>query len=184
MALNTYVALADIRMNHWEADRQLVTRIASAMDSLTDDIPHLISGFYRHVEYNRSLESVGSDFDNLSARERLARIKGMTDPLMELGAAEHLQYALANMKRFNVARVRAANWEPYHKWEGFARELVILFHKTFLGQKKAAGYRFVQHVVTNITGEKPTFEAIQTYLKRDRPISPRRRKVVGKASKP
>jgi hypothetical protein len=60
---------------------------------------------------------------------------------------------------------------PIEGWTWFAQHLQMVFHHTLPEVSKAAGYRFIAAVTPDITGEAPTYSAVETQLKKNRPVN-------------
>jgi hypothetical protein len=57
---------------------------------------------------------------------------------------------------------------PTETWMDIAQSLDTMFNDALGGQPRKATYRFIRSVVPDITGENPTFLAIETAFKRNR----------------
>ncbi len=56
-------------------------------------------------------------------------------------------------------------------WEDFAEELQKQFINAFPDRSKAASYRFIEAITPDITGENPTFLAIESAFKKGRLVN-------------
>jgi hypothetical protein len=64
------------------------------------------------------------------------------------------------------------------RWEQYARDLIALFRQALPASSKESGYRFLVAIMPDITGETPTFDAVKTHLKKDRPVKPAKSRPV------
>jgi hypothetical protein len=54
---------------------------------------------------------------------------------------------------------------------GCARSLEMFFHAYLPGHTKAAGYRFIQAISPHITHDNPTYQAVESHLKKRRDVN-------------
>jgi hypothetical protein len=62
------------------------------------------------------------------------------------------------------------------KWESYADVLIKFFKRRLPDRPTADRYRFVVAMAPIITGDKPTWEAVRSFVMRKRPVSARERK--------
>jgi hypothetical protein len=139
----------------WREEQEQRQRIATAISVLTEILPAerenyaaTIGGFERWSMMDDAAEARAdlAAFDALVTAARAARERGL--PL-----ALNTMIALS---------------QSTERWKDFAEELQAIFHSALPSQGKAAAYRFIVAVTPAITGEHPSFEAVQTPLKKKR----------------
>jgi hypothetical protein len=84
----------------------------------------------------------------------------------------------ALVKAASVARERGLPLAPMialsmriERWRHFAEHLQKVIRHVLPQASKAASYRFIAAVTPDITGEKPTYEAVRSQLMRNRPVN-------------
>jgi hypothetical protein len=58
--------------------------------------------------------------------------------------------------------------KPTERWKDFAEDLRVIFGHALPGRPKAAAYRFIMAVTPAITGQHPTFQAVEAPFKKKR----------------
>lgn len=60
---------------------------------------------------------------------------------------------------------------PPNHWQHFAQEMVTGFKSLLPKRSNAAAYRFVVEITPKVTGEHPTFQAVESQLKKKRRVN-------------
>lgn len=99
-------------------------------------------------------------------KDDLARVRThltATDALIAAAEAA-MEHGLPYMPLMSLA-------SSVEMWEDFAEELQKQFINAFPDRSKAASYRFIEAITPDITGENPTFLAIESAFKKGRLVN-------------
>lgn len=141
----------------WQESATNLQKIADAIDTLTTLLPPL------RVEYAAEVEIGEADRWNLPENESfLALSKRRLAAFDALTAAA----VVAREEELPIAALNVAFTRPVTQRTDIAERLEQIFHDALPGASKADGYRFVVAVTPHLTGETPSFAAVQKHLKR------------------
>ena len=153
-SLNALQTLVKLRTVDWKNSSSQRQQLASAMIVMEEVLPPLGDEVAEALRF-------ASDDGNLElsrqCREALDVISNLTKAVTAAGECAALLHPALRLS----ATVR---------WEQYARDLIALFYQALSLSSKESGYRFLVAVMPDITGEAPTFQAVKTHLKKDRPV--------------
>jgi hypothetical protein len=143
----------------YEEGRKLKMEFAKAFDELQALSP-LVEAEY---EYVKEKYASGANDDDPKNR------KFHADFLSDLKDIRQLQDIMARLGRgVYLCQTTFEKNQPINGWTNIAPSLIWIFHKTWPDASKASGYRFVQHLAPHLIGETPSYQAVETHLKKKR----------------
>ncbi len=161
-SLNALQNLVKLRTVDWKNSSSQRQQLASAMIVMEEVLPPLgdeVAEALRFASDNGNLELTRQ------YREALDVISNLSKAVTTAGECAVLLHPALRL----TGTVR---------WEQYARHLVALLHQALPASSKESGYRFLVAVMPDITGEAPTFQAVKTHLKKDRPVKPAKSRPV------
>lgn len=141
----------------WQENAADLQKIGDAIATLATLLPPL------RAEYAAEVEATAANRWNLPENESyLARSK------RDLATLDALTTTVAAAYEEGLPLVPPdiAFTRPVTQRTDIAEDLARMFHAALPGASKAAGYRFVVAVTPHLTGETPSFAAVQKHLKR------------------
>ena len=152
--LNTLRTYVDLRTIHWKAPMERRQQLASALIALETILPTLRS----EVEQAREFHQSDNATDQANECQRAVDV------------IDGLTQAVTMASHCSILLHPAMRRETTVKWEQYSRDLLIQFKHVLPNSKKESGYRLIVAVMPNITGERPTLEAVKSHIKRNRPV--------------
>jgi hypothetical protein len=122
------------------------------------------AAFDKNVKKARSRNSEMEVQADLAAAEARARLAAFDTLVSAARAARELGLPLANNNEIVMN-------SPTALWKHFAEQLAAIFHSALPNESKAAAYRFIVAVTPTITGEHPSFQAVETRIKKKRRVN-------------
>ncbi len=162
MALNltTWQRLVELQRGPHRASAQRREKLAAALRALDEVLPPLRAEMVQAAQLFEAEEHVLASMRCLASVQAIDVLAHGAFLVGENAALLHPQLRMP----------------PEDRWEYYAQRLIELFHATVAPrnprtQLTLAGYRFIVGVAPKLTGEKPTYEAVATHLKRGRPVN-------------
>jgi hypothetical protein len=141
----------------WREEETRRRKISEAIRVLAENLPAERKGF---AVMPAILEQYASMEQAAKARATLAAFDALVTAARE-----------ASDRGLPQAFVRDPS-EPWpERWKDFAERMTDIFHEVLPGHSKAAAYRFIVAVTPAITGERPTFQAVEAHLKKRRQVN-------------
>jgi hypothetical protein len=142
----------------WNEDRSRNNKLATAIDDLIVNI-RLIEPNYAYAANQENRSSL-RDFPGYQA-----------SAARNLEALNRLYHAAVEVKKLGLPIWHGPDGQPVERWPHFAKDVEEMFHTCLPGRGKEAGYRFIVAITPEITNENPTYHAVKTHLKRNRPAN-------------
>lgn len=153
--LNTFCWKVQGWTGPWREEQEQHQKIVDAIQVLTDIFPEqrkdyaAIAAAMERGDMTTAAEEARADlaaFDALVTAAHAARERGL--PLV-----------------LNMMLVMS---KPTERWKDFAEDLRVIFDDALPDRPKAAAYRFIMAVTPAITGQHPTFQAVEAPFKKKR----------------
>ncbi len=137
----------------WREEQEQIQKIGEAIWALTEILPTQRKG-YAAIP---------------AAMERWDMTAAAAEARADLAAFDALVTAAhAARKRGLPLALNTVTSKPTKRWKDFAKDLAAIFQSALPNQSKAAVYRFIVAVTPAITGEHPTFQAVEAPFKKKR----------------
>ncbi len=146
-----------VRLARMAASRNLHTQLAAAFDVLSEQLPRFLPEYEaraRHIQWM-----------NLPAGTSLIeqeRLKHEALKMLVTGLDAAKSSGLMPLARFDEVPAR---------WHDYAPRVAKIFREYLPSASKAAEYRFVAAIIPDLSGETPTFGAVEKHLKERRYVN-------------
>jgi hypothetical protein len=147
----------------WREEAERLNKIAEAIFVLAETLPRQGNGFAADPPVSDMAEEHADFAEMIAAGQAIMRRDLVVYNALVAAARDARECGL--MPTVNIALFMS---NPATHWKDFALELYKIFRTALPEASKLATYRFIVAVTFAISGERPTFTAVQSAFKKKR----------------